>query len=325
MKRYVMQALAAGAEYSMLACWGGIAGLATLMFYGWLTAKTAFFYAWMLNTTFVLLGVGLFLAAAALRRIRFPLVIIGILGGTTAAWLAHWLMRAHLYHLVVNARPAILFFWLWYFAPVAFTLGFLLMAFLFGTVLLPRHVDFKTSARLRWFHAPVLVLALLGAPSLLLSARPKSRVPPSPDIVMAKWVPGPEPLTVEAFDMHLTPRRGGLIPEPESFNSRGYINLRDEEVQRLRSAGVTGHLKVWGEMGGNPDSRAIIIMYQQLDAPFSFLGPGQHTDVIYLQTPQGWQKLPPDAGESGHAIRLYVPDGQPNLTGMNGWEPAMSW
>jgi len=323
MKRYVMQALAAGAEYSLSACWGGIAGLATLMFYGWLTAKMAFWFAWMLNTTFVLWGIGLFLAAAALRRIRFPLVMIGILGGITAAWLAHWLMRPYLYYLVVNARPAILFFWLWYLTPFVFTIGFLLMAFFFGAVLLPRHIYFKTS--LRWFHAPVLVVALLGVPALLLSARPKSRLHPSADIVMAKWIPGPEPLTVEAFDMHLEPRHGGLIPEPESSNSRGYVNLRDEEMQRLRSAGITGHLKVWGEVEGNADSRAVIIMYHQLDAPFSFLGPGQHTDVIYLQTPQGWQKLPPDAGESGQTIRLYVPDGKPTVTGMNGYEPAMSW
>ena len=47
--------------------------------------------------------------------------------------------------------------------------------------------------------------------------------------------------------------------------------------------------------------------------------------MIYLQTPAGWRKLPPDAGESDQPIRLYVPKGKPNQTGMNGWEPAFSW
>ncbi len=318
------QALAAGAEYSLLAAWAGLAGLAALLFFGWQTARMAVFYTLMLNPAFVLVGAGLFAAGVLLRRARCPLWLIRALGGVAAAGLAYALVRRDLYYLVVNARPSVFFFWLWYFTPVAFALGIAVLGFLFGTWRLPRHVQLEPRAHLRLLHLPILLLALVQLPVLVLPARVTSRVPPSPQIVVVKWTPGPEPLTVEAFDMHLEPPRGGLIPEPQTTG--GYLNLRDDEVQRLRAAGITGRLKVWGAMGAvNSSGRAVVIMSHQLDAPFQFFGPAERTGVIYLQTPQGWRKLPPDAGDSDRPFRLTVSTRDPKVTALNGWEPALSW
>jgi hypothetical protein len=178
---------------------------------------------------------------------------------------------------------------------------------------------------LRLFRVPILVVALLGVPTFLHSVHLIRQVQPWPDIVFAKWTLGPEPLTVEPIVIHPLhhPGTGGVIPEPETTSRN--INLSDSEMQRLRSAGITGHLKIVSEMGANGNARAVIIMYQQLDAPFSFLAPAEHADVIYLQTPQGWRKLPPDASESDRPIRLYIPSGKPSQTGANGTEHAFDW
>jgi hypothetical protein len=80
--------------------------------------------------------------------------------------------------------------------------------------------------------------------------------------------------------------------------------------------------------------RLVLIMSRQLDARFQFFAPVEGASVIYLQTSAGWQKLPPETGESKSLVRMYVPEGKHNVTGFefdsgNGppWhqEPRYSW
>lgn len=55
-------------------------------------------------------------------------------------------------------------------------------------------------------------------------------------------------------------------------------------------------------------------MSQQLQQPFQFRFPAERQSVLYLQTPAGWRKLPPEAGDSGTSIRLYVSPEDPRQT-----------
>jgi hypothetical protein len=137
---------------------------------------------------------------------------------------------------------------------------------------------------------------------------------PTFEIIYARWMRGSAPLTVEPFDMHLPPPRGGLVPEPH--RPAVVWNLSEQEIDRLQGAGATGQVKViGGATSSNHVGRLVLIMSQPLDAPFAFFGPGS-SDVIYLQTSSGWRKLPPDADESTTRVRVYTADQKPLVTGI---------
>jgi hypothetical protein len=109
------------------------------------------------------------------------------------------------------------------------------------------------------------------------------------DLAFVKWQPGPEDLS-----------QGYTAP---------FTRLTDHEMDLLREIGVRGHLQSWGG-GGNPGDghvRAVVVMYRPIHADIDLPKP-LDGDVMYLQTPTGWQKIPDFAVTAPRNIRLsYLP------------------
>jgi hypothetical protein len=266
--------------------------------------------------TFLLWGAVLFIAMWGLHRAGLPLSAIRILGSVSAPVLAVLIGR-HSFYALLN-QPGYYFL-----GPIFFLTDLGLCALVYGAWLLPRHFKSNAFPRLN-VHWAVFALFVPFVPSLILhAANPRlpdpifsaGRTQPAHrgQIIFARWTPGSEPLIVEPFDMHSPPPRGGLIPEPD--RGGGYVNLSKEEIEWLRSGGVTGEIKVIGSRSLSESGRLVLILSQQIDAPFQFLAPALGANVIYLQGSDGWRKMPPNAGEAKSVVRAYVPDGKPSITG----------
>lgn len=319
MKRPYLLAVQAATEYCLVAVWCSALVFSVFAIgpHGRERLFANLFWALGNSTVFVLAGAVLFAAAWGLHRLGTPLPLIRILGGVAAPVVGVLLTRHSLFYLLNQSGY-------YFLGPMIFLADFVLFAMVYGAWLLPRH--FKSGAIVR-LHIHWAVLALMvpyvhvlilyivaGVPEQVFS-RANSKLPRPCEVVYARLVPGTGRLAVEPFDMHLPLPRGGLIPEPQSPGA-GYVNLHDDEIQALRSAGIAGNIKVLG--GGSSSrhlGRLVLIMSQQLDSPFEFDEPGD-ANVIYVQTAEGWRKLPPDAGESKTHVRLYIPEGKPNITGI---------
>jgi hypothetical protein len=280
--RLVLQCVQAATEYVLLVVWGPAALLGLFEALGGRGHKPL---VWAMAETrnYLLCGALLYLAALALQRIGLRLLLIRIFGGITAPALA-LLAGVHNFHYLWYLEPYPLLFPLIFLAIVIFN------ALAFGTLFLPRLFAASATPRL---HIHWAVVALM--------------------VPFVLWTPSTAPLTIEPFAMPLPPSgRFPLVPDTPSAPPQ---NLTVQETQRLRSAGITGHIQVSGMSSLTNTGRIVLIMSRQLDAPFQFFAPVENADVIYLQTSAGWQKLPPDAAESKSLVRLYIPEGKPNVTG----------
>lgn len=214
----------------------------------------------------------------------------------------------------------------YFLGPLIFLAILVLCAWVYGALLLPRQCKAGVTPSLH-IHFAVLALFVPYVPLLILHAANPQRPLPSPaaqstpaphygQVIFALWTPGAEPLTVEPFDKHpaADPATGFvLFPRPEVHGAD--INLNEQEAPTLRSAGIAGAIKVTGSAPLSNSGRLVIILSQPISQAFKFATPAETAHVIYLQTPDGWRKLPPDAGEAKLSVRMYIPDAQPNATG----------
>lgn len=318
--RLLVQAVQAATEYVLVVVWG------TALLFGLLLAHgphgydrfySDLLWAMLEMRTFLFWGFVLFFAMWGLHRAGVPMLGLHALAAISAPVLAILIARHSFFNLL--DQPGYYFL-----GPMIFLGEFVLCAFLYGVWLLPRH--FKPDARPRLhIHFAVLALFLPFVPSLILhAANPRlpgpilsfarAKVVHHNPVIFARWSPSTEALAVEPFDMHLPPPRGGLIPEPDYGG--GYVDLTEEEKERLRSAGITGGVNVLGNTNVANAGRVVIILSRQIEAPFQFFAPAEGSDVIYIQTSDGWRKLPPEAGESKSLVRFYIPAGKPNITGV---------
>jgi hypothetical protein len=238
------------------------------------------------------------------------------------------------------------FSYLWYlqpyplFFPLIFLAIVIFNALAFGALFLPRLFAASATPRLH-IHWAVVALLVPFVPSLILhalnpavpifhSGKPAVRL--SGEVIFALWTPSAAPLTIDSVPMPLPP--SGRFPFVPDTPSAPPLNLTAQEAQRLRSAGITGHIQVSGMSALTNSGRIVLIMSRQLDAPFQCFAPVENADVIYLQTSAGWQKLPHETPDSKIPVRLYIPEGKPKVTGFafdNGsnppWreEPRFSW
>ena len=320
--RLVLQGVQASAEYVLVVVWGPTAllgALAALGRHGHERLYLTLVWAMLETRTYFLCGALLYLAALALQRTGAPLFLIRILGGIASPVLAVLGGLHDFYHLFY-LQPYPLFI------PLIFLAIVILDAVVYGTLFLPRHFEAGATPRLH-IHWAVVALLVPFVSSLILHAilhavnpavpiftfgKPAVRL--SGEVIFARWTPTTAPLTVQSFAMPLPPRRGGLIFGPDA-PSAPPSDLTEQEVQRLRSAGVTGHIQVLGMSALTNTGRIVLIMSRQLDAPFQFFVPAEGADVTYIQTSAGWQKLPPEAAESKSVVRLYIPEGKQNVTG----------
>ena len=276
---------------------------------------------WAISQTdaFLICGAFLFLAFWALHRAGIPILALRILGALSAPSLAVLIGRRFFYNVVNHSGY-------YFLGPLIFLAILVLCAAVFGAVLLPRRFKAGAVPNLH-IHFAVLTLFIPYVPRLILhAADPKrdlpvftarsSTAPHYGQVIFARWTPGAEALAVQPFDMHLSPPHGGLFAEPAD-PSRGFVNLNDDEIQRLRSAGITGSIVVLGSAPLNDTGRLVLIMSRQLAQDFQFASPAENAQVIYFQGAEGWRKLPAEAGEAKSSVRIYVPEQRPNVTGFD--------
>ena len=330
--RLPLQCLQAATEYVLLVVWGPAAFLGLFEALGRHGHKTLL-WAMMETRNYLLCGALMYLAALALQRMGAPLFLIRIFGGIAAPALA-LLAGFHNFSYLWYLQPYPLFFPLIFLAIVIFN------AIAFGALFLPRLFAASATPRLH-IHWAVVALLVPVVPSLILhalnpavpivhSGKPAVRL--SGEVIFALWTPSAAPLTIDSFPMPLPP--SGRFPFVPDTPSAPPLNLTAQEAQRLRSAGITGHIQVSGMSALTNTGRIVLIMSRQLDAPFQCFAPVENADVVYLQTSAGWQKLPPETPDSKIPVRLYIPEGKPKVTGFafdNGsnppWreEPRFSW
>ncbi len=311
--RLVLQGVQASSEYVLLVVWVPAALLGALAALG-RHGHEVLVWAMLETRVYFLCGALLYLAALALQRIGAPLYLLRILGGIASPVVAVF-AGLHDFYRLWYLQPYPLF------VPLIFLAIVILDAVVYGTLFLPRLFEAGATPRLH-IHWAVVALLVPFVPLLVLhavnpavpifrSGKPAVRL--SGEVIFALWTPSTAPLTVESFATPVSPRRGGLVFGPDVPSAP--LNLTEPEVQRLRSAGITGHIKVLGMSALTNTGRIVLIMSRQLDAPFQFFVPSEGADVTYLQTGAGWQKLPPEAAESKSVVRLYIPEGKPNVTG----------
>jgi hypothetical protein len=320
--RLAAQAFQAAAEYVLVALWGTAALFTLLLGHGphSLERRTSNII-WAVSETdaFLLCGAILFFVFRALHRAGTSVLVLRILGALSAPALAVLIGRRSFFNVVNQSGY-------YFLGPLIFLAILVLCAGLYGALLLPR--QFKSAAvPSLHIHFAVLALFIPYVPLLILhAANPQRPFPslaaqstPAPhygQVIFARWTPGSQPLTVEAFDTHpaAEPTPGFvLFPKPEVHSAD--INLNEQEAQTLRSTGLTGSIKVTGSAPLSNSGRLIIILSQQISEPFQFATPAENAHVIYLQTANGWRKLPPEAGEAKLSVRMYIPEAQPNATG----------
>jgi hypothetical protein len=250
-----------------------------------------------------------------LQRSGSPLFLLRILGGIASPALALF-AGLHDFYRLWYLQPYPLLF------PLIFLAVVIVCAAAYGILFLPRLFDAGATSRLH-IHWAVVALLVPFVPSLILHAvnpavpvftRGKPAIRLSGEVIFALWTPSTAPLTVESVAMPPLPRRGGLLFGPDAPSAPPMI-LTEQEIRRLRSAGITGHIQVSGMSALTNTGRIVLIMSRQLDAPFQFFVPVEGANVTYLQTSAGWQKLPPETAESKSVVRLYIPEGKPNVTG----------
>jgi hypothetical protein len=330
--RLALHCVQAATEYVLLVVWGPAALLGLFEALGGHGHKSL---VWAMAETrnYLLCGALLYLAVLALQRIGSPLFLIRVFGGIAAPPLA-LLAGVHNFHYLWYREPYPLLFPLIFLAIVFFD------ALAFGTLFLPRLFKAGATPRLHIHWAVVALLVPFVPSSILHAVSPEVRiftsgkpaVRLSGEVIFALWTPSAAPLTIDSFPAPLPP--SGRFPFVPDTPSAPPQNLTAQEAQRLRSAGITGHIQVAGMSALTNTGRIVLIMSRQLDASFQCFAPVENTDVIYLQRSAGWQKLPPETAESNFLVRLYIPEGNPKVTGFefdNGsgtpWrqEPRFSW
>ena len=322
-KEFLLSASRAAADYVVAVVWGTIvlASLLALATIGYSTAREGMLggslgiiYGLILmggRVSFpaLLCGMCLFAIAWALHRFRFPLVASGI-----ACALISGAMAVLLFYRL-RFMISLLFITVYY--PAALSLCTVILApalsgLYFGFLILPRRVK-REPMRPRPLHWAVILasLVLVSFRSTRLYGQ-GGQPEPEAEIVYGRWDPGTGPLVVHPFVISAPNLRA--FPGAPALAS-AEVNLSEAETERLRSAGVGGEISILGISKAFPsEGRIVLVMQHQLDEPFEFSKPAGNLDLIYLQGPNGWQKLPPDAAESSKKLRLMIPEDKPQHT-----------
>ena len=169
---------------------------------------------------------------------------------------------------------------------VAFALGSLL-SLAYGAVFLVRLPE-SSPDRLAIRHWLVLALPALFILQFAWGVTVRASVnEPVPTTAFLRWTPGPEDLTYKHFDYELYCD----MPTDQDMNSLRALGLRGQ----LRSAG--------GGCGARNANRLMVVMYRPIHEDVDLPKP-KDSDLIYVQTSEGWKKLPESAATSSRCIRL---------------------
>ena len=88
------------------------------------------------------------------------------------------------------------------------------------------------------------------------------------------------------------------------------MKITDDEMKQLRKLGLRGELRPWGgggHLGASNVRRFVVVMYHPIAEPVNLPKP-KDGDVIYVQTRDGWKKLPEATDTLTRSVRLsYAP------------------
>jgi hypothetical protein len=299
LRRYLNEAFRASADYVLIVWWGIPLALALLAvsrihpteFYGEppsplrLAASLFLFYAYLairLSWYGLVGGALLSLGAQFGRRAGMRPISMKVLGAIGSCVVTLILVKLFLSMLAGDLVSLTVVGLLSFVLPIVFGFNFL--------VGLPEPKSgLRISAR-HWLAValPVLLLAQSTVAQIRARAILSSVHDPRFDLVFVKWQPGPGDLS-------------------QGFSAAQITRLTDHEIDLLRESGLRGHLQPWAGAGTqSAGMRAVVIMYRPIHADVDLPKP-LDGDVMYLQTPNGWRKIPDFAVTSPRNIRLsYV-------------------
>lgn len=297
LRRYLKEALRASADYVLIVWWGIPLGLALLAvfrmhpteFFGGppspvrLAASLFVLYGYLAIQLSAyglaggaLLSVGAQLGQRAGMR-RISLKILGAIGSCVVTLI---LVKRSLFILAGDLASLNVVGFLSFVLPIVF--GFY---FLVGSA------EPKSAARIgirHWLMLALPVLFLAQSTFAQMRARwlMSSVHDPRCELVFVKWSPGPEDLS-------------------QGFTAEHFPRVTNHEMDLLREMGLHGHLQSQGGSGDTPAAsmRAVIVMYRPIPADVDLPKP-LDGDVMYLQTPTGWRKIPDFAVTAPRNIRL---------------------
>jgi hypothetical protein len=299
--RNLKETLRASADYVLIVWWGIPLALALLTvfrihpreFFGAppspfrLAASVFFLYAYLairLSTYGFVGGAILSLGAQAGLRAGMPRISLKILGAIGSCVVTLILVKLFLLMLAGDLASLTVVGVLSFVLPIVFGFRFLVPS-----------SDPKSTPLIGKRHWLVLALpVLLLAQSTIAEMRARSVLSsvhdPHFDLAFVKWQPGPEDLS-------------------QGFTATDFTRLTDHEMDLLREMGLRGHLQSWAGTGSPTGSgmRAVVVMYRPIHADVDLPKP-LDGDVMYLQTPTGWRKIPDFAVTAPRSIRLsYIP------------------
>jgi len=296
LRRYLKETFRASADYVLIVWWGIPLGLALLAvfrihpteFFGGppspvrLAASLFVLYAYVAIqlSAYGLAGGALLSVGAQLgQRAGMPRISLKILGAIGSCVVTLILVKRSLFMLAGDLVSLNVVGFLSFVLPIVF--GF---HFLVGST------DPKSAARIGIRHWLVLALPVLFFAQWTIAQMRVRWVlssvhDPRCELVFVKWHPGPDDLS-------------------QGFTAEYFPRVTDHEMDLLREMGVRGQLQPWGGAGAPPGSmRAVIVMYRPIHADVDLPKP-LDGDVMYLQTPNGWRKIPDFAVTAPRNIRL---------------------
>ncbi len=296
LRRYLKETFRASADYVLIVWWGIPLGLALLAvfrihpteFFGGppspvrLAASLLVLYAYVAIqlSRYGFVGGALLSVGAQLgQRTGMPRISLKILGAIGSCVVTLILVKRSLFMLADDLVSLTVVGFLSLVLPIVF--GF---HFLVGSA------EPKSAARIGIRHWLVLALPVLFFAQWTIAQMRVRWVlssvhDPRCELVFVKWHPGPDDLS-------------------QGFTAEYFPRVTDHEMDLLREMGVRGQLQSWGGAGAPPGSmRAVIVMYRPIHTDVDLPKP-LDGDVMYLQTPNGWRKIPDFAVTAPRNIRL---------------------
>jgi hypothetical protein len=300
--RNLKETFRAAADYALIVWWGIPLALALLAVFRIhpsqlnsaqpspfrLAASVFFLYAYLairLSSYGLVGGALLSLGVQFGQRAGIPQILLKILGAIGSCVVTLILVKLFFFFMLAGNLASL---------TVVGILSFVL-PIVFGFHFLVPSSDPKSTPPIGKRHWLVLALPVLYlAQSTIAEMRVRSVLSsvhdPHFDLAFVKWQPGPEDLS-------------------QGFTATGFTRLTDHEMDLLREMGVRGRLQSWAG-GGNPQGsgmRAVVVMYRPIRADVDLPKP-LDGDVMFLQTPTGWRKIPDFAVTAPRSIRLsYIP------------------
>jgi hypothetical protein len=133
----------------------------------------------------------------------------------------------------------------------------------------------------------LLVTIWLGYSPLMLALSGDQRL----TVVLVKWIPSDQPLTIK---------------EQRGLDTDSIVSLGEDALSLIRSAGVRGHIEVWGRSihGRGPNATAVVLLQSPIPDHRTVRQPDR-TTALYVQGPGGFQMFPASAKTLDREIALF--------------------